>query len=130
MPLYSIESQSVIMSIPYKKKYRLYRSRLSEDEYDAIANELNSRIDSNEVHTSSWLPGSDWIGTVYEPIYSKVCNEDIEESGKCFGLILWVVMMNRTEKWSLGRYNKNNIPIEGINVFHRSCVRRTCQKQN
>jgi predicted MPP superfamily phosphohydrolase len=115
--VYSVDEEKVITRIPYKSKYRLYRCRLSDVEYNAIVEELNRKIDSNEVHTSSWLPGSDWTDTVYEPIYSKACNEDIDEAGKCFGLFLWVVMMNRPETWAFGRYKKGDIPIEGLTYF-------------
>jgi hypothetical protein len=115
--LYSVDDGKIITRIPYESKYRLSRNRLSDEEYNAIVDELNRRIDSNEVHTSSWIPGSDWTGTVFEPIYSKACNEDVEEAGKCFGLILWVVMMNRAETWSFGHYMKNDIPIEGLTYF-------------
>jgi len=117
MPLYSVDDKKIITTIPYNKKYRLYRSRLTNAEYDAIVDELNRRIDSNEVHTSSWIPGSDWTGTVYEPIYTKACNYDVDEAGKCFGLFLWVVMMNRPENWSFGHYKKKDIPIEGLTYF-------------
>jgi hypothetical protein len=115
--LYSVDDGKVITNIPYASKYRLYRGRLSDQEYNAIVEELNRRIDTNEIHTSSWIPGSDWTETVYEPIYYKACNEDVEEAGKFFGLILWVVMMNRPEMWSFGHYSKNDILIEGLTYF-------------
>lgn len=93
------------------------KKRLSEDEFQAIVFELNNRIDSKQILTSSWIPGSDWTGTVFEPIYSKACNCLVEEAGKFFGLILWVVMMDRPEKWAYGHYEKNNVPIQGLTYF-------------
>ena len=83
----------------------------------AIVDELNGRIDTNDIHTSSWIPGSDWSATVFDPIYKKACLQDEEDAGKCFGLFLWVVMMDRPEAWAFGRYEKNQIPIEGLTCF-------------
>lgn len=114
--LVSIDGK-VITKIPYRSSFDLLRKRLSDDEYQAIVEELNNRINSKQVLTSSWLPGSDWSGTVFFPIYSRACNGLVEEAGKFFGLILWVVMMNRPEKWAYGHYQKNNIPIQGLTYF-------------
>ena len=89
--LISIDNGKIISRIPYKSSYDTLKKRLSKEEFDAITEELNSRINSKQILTSSWLPGSDWTGTVFYPIYSKACNENVEEAGKFFGLILWVV---------------------------------------
>jgi hypothetical protein len=115
--LYQIDDGKFVDYIPYEPSFRVWRSRLADQEYDAIVNELNRRIDSDEVHTSSWIPGSDWNGTVYEPIYTKACLRDESDSAKCFGLILWVVMMQRPEAWAFGHYEKDGIPIAGLTYF-------------
>jgi len=47
----------------------------------------------------------------------EACGEDEEMAAKCFGLILWVVMMEREETWSFGKYEKHGIPIEGLTYF-------------
>jgi len=114
--LVSIEGKP-ITKIPYKVSYDILRKRLSDEEFDAIVEELNNRINSEQVLTSSWIPGSDWSNTVFFPIYSKACNNDVKEAAKFFGLILWVVMMNRSENWAYGHYEKNNIPIQGLTYF-------------
>ena len=44
--------------------------------YQAIIDELNRRIDENpEVHTAGWIPGHNWKGTVFYPIY-LACKKD------------------------------------------------------
>ena len=115
--LYSIDDAKIINYIPHEKSYRMWRSRLSDLEYEAIVQEINSRINEKEVQTSSWIPGSDWTGIVWEPIYSKACNKNIEDSGLCFGLLVWVVMKDRDETWAFGRYSKDGIPIKGLTYF-------------
>jgi hypothetical protein len=115
--LYSIDHRKVINDIPYEKDYRRWRDRLTEAEYGAITDELNTRIDGGEIHTSSWIPGNNWAGTVYESIYTKACEYDAKESGKCFGLFLWMVLREREEYWAFGRYEKNGVPINGLTYF-------------
>lgn len=115
--LYSIDKRCHINEIPYEKDYRRWRSKLSDSEYDAIVSQLRSQIDGGEIHTSSWIPGSDWSATVYEPIYEKACERDSKEAGKCFGLFLWVVLRDHPDSWAFGRYEKNGIPISGLTYF-------------
>ncbi len=115
--LYSIDSDVSIKDIPHRRDYDIWRSRITKQEYDAIFNELNRRIETNEVHTSSWIPGADWSGTVFQPIYEKACRRNVDAAAKFFGLILWEVMMHRPEKWSFGRYEKDGVPIEGLTYF-------------
>jgi hypothetical protein len=115
--LYAIDSCSEIIKIPHRRKFDTWRSRLSDLEYQAIIDDLNSRIEGTEIQTSSWMPGSDWSGTVFQPIYEKACKFCETESAKFFGLIVWVVFMKRLEWWSFGRYEKNGIPITGITYF-------------
>ena len=115
--IYAIDKNQLVTKIPYESAYRDWTSKLSASELQAIVYELNSRVDTGEIHTSSWMPGSDWTGTVFMPIYEKACSKNISAAAKCFGLILWKVMMDRPEKWAFGRYKLNNVPIEGLTYF-------------
>jgi hypothetical protein len=115
--LYSIEEGKIINYIPHESDYQFWHDQLSDSEYQAIVDELNNRIDGTDIQTSSWIPGSDWTGTVFDPIYSKACSNNVTESGLCFGLFVWVVMMNRPETWAFGRYEKDGIPIRGLTYF-------------
>ena len=112
-----------ICQIPHSKEYDVWKRQLAQLDptaFRTIFDELNRRVSGNEVHTSSWIPGRDWSGTVFQPIYD-VC-QDQETAAKFFGLILWDVMMNRKgEAWSFGRYEKDGIPIKGMTYF-RVCV--------
>lgn len=115
--LYSIDTQSEITKIPHKRDYDRWQSRLSDVEYKAIYDELMSRISGAEIETSSWIPGSDWTGTVFQPIYEKACNQDENASAKFFGLILWHVVMEHDEWWSFTRLQLGDIQIEGLTYF-------------
>ena len=103
--LYSIDKQQYVHEIPHHSEYQSWRNRVPPDQFHRIWDELNDRIDGDEIHTSSWMPGNHWEGTVFEPL-AVACNGDVEASGKFFGLILWHVMLDRTEVWGFGRYEK------------------------
>ena len=105
--------ESKIERIPHRAEYEMWKSRLKTEEIQDIVDELNSQVSEGDVHTSSWMPGRDWSGTVFQPIYDRACDQHEESAAKCFGLILWEVMMNRDEAWSFGRYEK----VEGMTYF-------------
>lgn len=118
MPLYAIgNQQEEITEVPHRKNYETWVPRIPANDLEAIRRELNARIDGGVVHTSSWIPGADWQDTVFQPIYTLACRYNEESAAKCFGLILWEVMMERPEKWSFGHYELNDVPIEGLTYF-------------
>ena len=115
--LYSLDRLKLVTTVPHQSEFVIWTSRLSAGEMKAIKDELNHRIHGSEVQTSSWIPGSDWTGTAFQPIYEKACQKNVDAAAKCFGLILWQVMMEHPKKWSFGRYKLQNIPIEGLTYF-------------
>ena len=115
--IYSLASQELVDSIPHQADYARWRSRLSDAEYQSIFDELNRRLEGDEIATSSWIPGADWRGTVFQPIHEIACNHDADKAALFFGLILWDVMMHRRETWAFGRYEKVGIPIRGLTYF-------------
>lgn len=115
--LYSIDSDREINTIPHVHDYRRWRKGLTNDEYQAIFDALTQRITDSDIETSSWIPGSNWIGTVYQPIWEKACDKDSTAAAKFFGLILWHVVMLHPDCWAFGRYKLNGIPIEGLTYF-------------
>ncbi|MBY0001431.1 hypothetical protein H7S55_14730 [Priestia aryabhattai] len=100
--LFSIEGKQ-IYEVAYKQEFHQRLKRLEEKHYDAIVDELNRVIDGGDVHTSSWIPGHDWRGTLYEPIW-HACNKNDELAAKFYGQILYKVMIDRSEKWCFGDY--------------------------
>ncbi|MEH6471013.1 MAG: hypothetical protein V7752_07165 [Halopseudomonas sp.] len=115
--LYSLDAGKEIKTIPHKKAYIRWRSRLSEADYAAIFEELSDKINNTDIQTSSWIPGANWAGTVFEPIYSEACENDPVAAAKFFGLLLWEVMLNDDSCWAYGRYEKDGIKIDGLTYF-------------
>jgi hypothetical protein len=114
--LYDVKSGKEITKLPYRVNYEKWRKNMNDEDFQKIFDELNVRVDQNEIHTSSWIPGSDWTNTVFQPIY-EACSRNVDDAAKFFGLILWEVMMERPEFWAFGRYQKDGMKIEGLTYF-------------
>src|SRR3954454_25085175 len=103
--LYSIDDPDTpITKVPHRRDYDVWKHRLSPPKLAKIIRKLNTMIDGDEVHTSSWMPGRNWIGTAFQPIWEKACLKNDEAAAKCFGLILWEVMMEHPEDWSFRKF--------------------------
>jgi hypothetical protein len=105
-----------VSKLPYETEYNKRKKFIKQEEFDSIIEELNNRIDGGEVHTSSWIPGSNWYGTIFEPLY-HACGGDEKEAAKFFGQILYRVMMDRDEHWAYDRFERNGVPIKGLTYF-------------
>ena len=107
MALYSIDTLQEITRVPHGADFDRWCSRLTVEQIDAILAKLHSMIDGDRIHTAGWMPGSDWSGTDWEPIYTDACRGNIHESGLCFGLLVWVasacqkidIYLNPKNKW-------------------------------
>jgi hypothetical protein len=106
-----------ITKMPFAAHYRRYMAAMSPEEIATIKARLNDMIDGTDIKTVGWMPGSDWTGTVFEPIYFKAANQSYSESAKCFGLMVWEVFMERPERWTSGRFEKDGEPIGSRTYF-------------
>jgi len=100
--LYTAENER-ITAVAYEGEFKRRMAHLDSASYQIIVEELNRVVDGNDVHTSSWIPGHDWRGTLYEPIW-RSCKMNSEVAAKFYGQILYKVMMDRPEKWCFGSY--------------------------
>lgn len=116
--LYSINQTKpkLIQSVPHLREFNAWMKKLSPTDHEAISDELNSRIDGSDIHTSSWIPGEDWTGTPFQLIYIA-CVGDPGAAAMFFGLILYDLMIKRSEAWTFGRYDKGGVPIKGLTYF-------------
>lgn len=115
--LYSIDTGKYVTSLPHKKDYDRWMKNLSDADYQKIIDALNKKVNTSDINTSSWIPGNNWTGTVYQPIY-YACHKDIIASGLFFGLILFKLLMDRQDVvWGFGRFEKDGIPIRGTTYF-------------
>jgi hypothetical protein len=119
--LYSIDAGKYINDLPHKHEFIQWRVKVSDADYDLIENELNNRINGDEVHTAGWIPGSDWTGTVFEPLYFA-CGKNVEAAGLFFGLIVFKVIMDRKDCWGFGKYEKKGMPIRSMTYFKLNSI--------
>lgn len=121
--LYSVPDMKRIETVPHGAEYKRWRDALDALDataYGRICDDLASRFDTNEVNTSSWIPGGSWTGTVFDPIY-YACGQDELAAGYFFGLLVWQVVLDHPECWSFGRYQKDGIEIRGMTYFRIDC---------
>lgn len=96
--------KEMITTVAYASTFKKRMQHLDPEDHRIIVEELNRIIDGGDVHTSSWIPGSDWRGTLYEPIWIS-CRQNSTEAAKFYGQILYQVMMDRPEAWGFGNYS-------------------------
>jgi hypothetical protein len=117
--LIDIETGRPITRIPYKAQFDALRRRLSDDEFDSMVARINALIDEAgaEIATAGWLPGSDWMGTPFAPIYTKAARGDFQRSALFFGQLVWYTVMHRPEDWASGRYQLDGRDIGSRTYF-------------
>ena len=115
--LYSIDTGKYVTSVHHKKDFDKWMKNLSADDYRKIEDALNEKIDQNDINTAGWLPGHDWTGTVFEPIYDA-CGKNVTQAGMFFGLIVFDLLMNREDRvWGFGRFEKDGKQIASMTYF-------------
>jgi hypothetical protein len=115
--LMSIESGAAITRIPHRQQWDAWRARLTDAQWSAIRAELISHIATGDLHTAGWIPGTDWAQTPFQPICEDACLGNKDAAALCFGLAVWVVMMEHEGIWGFGRYNLNDAPIRSMTYF-------------
>lgn len=112
----------LIAEIPRAETFEGLRGRLSVDQFDAVLSELDRRLDGKEVDVSSWMPGANWAGTVFDPLCEVACRGDRDLAAKFFGLIAWYYFMRRPDDWSFKGSDADD-DFRGT-VYYRIDVRR------
>lgn len=120
--LIDIETGLAIEQVPFRREFDVLRSRLSDTDFVAMVARINELIDASgaEIATAGWLPGSDWTGTPFEPIYAIAARQDYQRSALFFGQLVWYVVMTRPEPWGSGRYQVDGRDIGSRTYFRLS----------
>ena len=115
--LLSVDTGLKVEKLPHAHDYARWRKHISDADYDKIVEAINEQIDSHDVNTAGWIPGSDWTGTVYEPLY-YACGRNETQAGLFFGLIVFKELMERTDYvWGFGRFEKDGVAIRSMTYF-------------
>lgn len=106
-----------VKKMPHFSDYQKEVAKIGVEDLLKIREVLQEKLDtSDEVITSSWIPGNSWDGTVFYPIYEAVQGNQ-KKAAQLFGSILKEVVMNDERQWSYGKYQKNGNDIKGNTYF-------------
>ena len=117
--LIDIESGAEIKKIPYRTTFNLLEKRLSQKQFADVVAEIKQRIEDagDEIVTAGWLPGADWSGTPFQPIYETAALQNKEVAAKMFGLMVWYTIMHHPDRWGSGRFEKDGRPLSSRTYF-------------
>lgn len=103
--LYSTDTKSYMKEgyVPHSNEYAIWKPRVKPEDMEKIKDALNDRMDKNEIDVSSWIPGNDWSGTVYQPLYEATMLDE-EMAALFFGLVLWETLAERDDVWAFVKW--------------------------
>lgn len=91
-------SDEPMTTLPHADDYRLWRSNISDNDYDRIVADINTFVDNQNNFVSSYLPGQLWGSTPCQPLLDA-CGQSREQAGLFFGLIVWETIKARNDEW-------------------------------
>ena len=117
--VYPMDTLIEVTKIPHQDTFNTIKSRLSEIEICEIKDAINEKIDSSldTIHTAGWIPGKIWNNTPYQIIYDKAAKQNYDVARKMFGLLVFIVFMERDDKWIFGNFENNGEPIGSKTYF-------------
>jgi hypothetical protein len=120
--LINIDSGKVNTTVSHRPEFDALRAGLSPSEFDAMVARIDELIDEagGEIATAGWLPGSDWTGTPFQPIYTTAARGDFSRAAMFFGQLVWYAVMQRPERWGSGRYDLDGRDIGSRTYFRLS----------
>jgi hypothetical protein len=71
----SLETMRPAHGIPHRGEFEHWRRNISRADQDAIRAAITAQIEGTTIVCSSFMPGSDWSGTPYQPIYDALGDE-------------------------------------------------------
>lgn len=106
-----------ITEVSHLDFFNRYYGRLDLAQQRAIDDTIDTVLDSGRIHTTSWVPGPDWRGTAYQPIFEVACSEDWHRARLLYGLIFMRRVIARDEDWYCGRYPRTEDEIIGLTYW-------------
>lgn len=118
--LISVDTGLKVTRLPHLQDFNRWRKNIANENFNKVVDAINDQIDENDINTAGWMPGHDWTGTVYEPLYDA-CGKSVSQAGLFFGLIVFKILMERTDVvWGFGHFEKDGIPIRSMTYFRTS----------
>ena len=115
--LVSVDTGLKVTQLPHSHEFARWRKSITNVDYDKVVEAINNQVDEKDLNTAGWMPGHDWTGTVYEPLYDA-CGKSVSQAGLFFGLVVFKILMERTDAvWGFGRFEKDGVPIHSMTYF-------------
>jgi hypothetical protein len=108
-----------ITHVPHKHDYDTWRSRISDADYDGAVAAIREYMAEKEVFNSGFIPGNDWTGTPYQPLY-LACGQSFQQSGFFFGLIVWITVMDDPDEWLFKPSDKDGQDPLGMSYWRKN----------
>lgn len=92
---------------------------LPRDVQQAIRSALRAELDGvapGKATAASWIPGRDWTGSVYEPIYTTACQRDFDSSAMLFGQMFREVVIEHPAWWTTVKQPKRKGDPSSIEI--------------
>ncbi|MEE9615332.1 MAG: hypothetical protein V3W31_10360 [Thermodesulfobacteriota bacterium] len=103
MALFNLKGEA-LTNMPHKEQYDNWMQNLGRDDYrgvlDAIHDVLDDARDKSEPVYSARIPGREWEGTPYKPIYIA-CNKDWNASRLFYGQLCWEAVQSHEADWTV-----------------------------
>ncbi len=119
MSLFSLEDVKQ-EHMPHKEDYDKWRVNMSDADYrnaiKAIHKIMADTKPGAHVITSSYIPGKDWSGTPFDPIY-RACKGKWAAARLFFGQLVWDAVQQHPEKWHFMRQEKGDDQPIGLTYF-------------
>lgn len=114
--LFNIDGKK-IERVYHKTDFDIMKGNIPTNDMIKIKEELNILIkkayddvdEDNNILTSSWVPGKDWTGTVYDSIYKNGAKSNFSSAAKLFGLILMETFIEQKEEWVFMKADNDQI---------------------
>jgi hypothetical protein len=81
----------------YNRRFRAWKSNMRPADIARVKRELHQIISTANVHTTSWIPGEDWFGKPWFPIFLHGARQNEVHAAMCFGLFCWECFLERSK---------------------------------
>jgi hypothetical protein len=97
-----------IINIPHKASYEAWCRNLSQEHHDGVIDAIHKAIDDEDIFNASFIPGTDWTGTPYQPLY-EACSRDEADAAYFYGIMCWLAVQKHPDEWTCYKDKQANI---------------------
>ncbi len=116
--LYDVD-QNEHTEMIHSSDYDRWRRRLSDEDHQRVIAALHQIMNENDIFKSSYLPGTNWNGTPYQPIYYAVGESEID-AALFYGLLVWEAVQQHMNEWYFIKQQESDDQPTGMTYFRRS----------